>query len=264
MIPAALFTAALTVATFTPRDVAVLEAALNIAVPEFTDPLLVVNETAIPRASLRPLPPLLARELDARNGEHQRIAALTLHRPMTLADPAVMPSWSRKETRVVLTFPAYSLDGSEALVEIGVTRPHEGWLEPIREMIRLRQRTGGRWQLAERESQRLADAPSKRPLRVGGDVRAPVIMQRVEPVTPPEAAKARISGIVIIEVLIDEDGRVTDTRILKDLPFGLGQAAVDAVRQWRFRPGTLYDRPVPVIFDLTVNFRPPSPTAPPR
>ena len=254
---ASLFAAALAVASFTARDAAVVQAALNVAVPEFTEPLLVVNETTIPRAASRPVPPPLAQELDARNGEHRRIESLKLNRPATLVEPEVKPSWSRHETRVVLTLPAYSFDGREALVEIGVTRPHESWLEPIRETILLRQNPGGTWTLAQRRSLKLADGTSKLPLRVGGDVKAPVVIERVEPAYPPEAAKARIAGIVIIEAIIDETGRVTDERVLKDLPFGLGDAAVAAVKQWRFRPGTLNGRPVPVLFNLTVSFHPP-------
>jgi TonB family protein len=44
-------------------------------------------------------------------------------------------------------------------------------------------------------------------------------------------------------------------QVLKPLPFGLDQAAVDAVRRWKFRPGTLNGQPVDVIFNLTVNFK---------
>jgi TonB family protein len=69
------------------------------------------------------------------------------------------------------------------------------------------------------------------------------------------ARKARIAGIVIIEAIIDRNGNVTDARILKPLPMGLDQQALDAVRKWRFQPGTLNGQPVPVIYNLTVNFR---------
>jgi protein TonB len=93
------------------------------------------------------------------------------------------------------------------------------------------------------------------PLRVGGDVKAPVVINRVEPVYPEVARKARISGIVIVECIIDKQGNVTNVQVLKPLPFGLDQAAVDAVRRWKFRPGTLNGQPVDVIFNLTVNFK---------
>src|SRR3954470_3600909 len=93
------------------------------------------------------------------------------------------------------------------------------------------------------------------PLRVGGDVRAPVAIEKVEPVYTEEARKARISGIVIVEAIIGRDGIVKNVSVHKPLPFGLDQAAVDAVKQWKFKPGTLAGKPVDVIFNLTVNFR---------
>lgn len=91
--------------------------------------------------------------------------------------------------------------------------------------------------------------------RVGGDVKAPVVVRRVEPVYSAEARRDRISGIVILEVLIDKAGAVTDAVVLKDLPDGLGSAAMAAVKQWSFQPGTLNGEPVDVIFNLTMNFK---------
>jgi len=93
------------------------------------------------------------------------------------------------------------------------------------------------------------------PLRVGGDVKAPTIITKVEPQYPEVARKARISGIVIVECTINKNGDVTDVHVLKPLPFGLDQAAVEAVRRWKFRPGTLNGQPVDVLFNLTVNFK---------
>ena len=104
-------------------------------------------------------------------------------------------------------------------------------------------------------------SPSQEPLRVGGDVKAPVVIHRVDPVYPEQARKARISGIVILEAIIDETGRVTKATVLKPLPFGLDQAALDAVKQWEFRPGTLNGTAVPVIFNMTVNFKLEAPPA---
>ena len=92
-------------------------------------------------------------------------------------------------------------------------------------------------------------------LRVGGDVKAPVIVSKVEPVYPEEARAARVSGIVILEVVIDKTGSVRDAVVLKPLPFGMDKAAIDAVKQWKFKPGTLNGMPVDVIFNLTVNFK---------
>jgi TonB family protein len=99
--------------------------------------------------------------------------------------------------------------------------------------------------------------------RVGNGVKAPVVVTRAEPMYTEEARRARISGIVIVECHIDATGIVRDAIILKDLPFGLGDAALAAVKQWEFEPGTLDGQPVDVLFNLTVNFKLDAPKPPP-
>jgi protein TonB len=94
-----------------------------------------------------------------------------------------------------------------------------------------------------------------KPVRVGGDVTAPIAISRIEPQYTEIARKARIEGVVIIEAIIDRNGNVTDARVLKPLPMGLSDAAVEAVKRWKFKPGQLNGQPVPVIFNLTVLFR---------
>jgi TonB family protein len=92
--------------------------------------------------------------------------------------------------------------------------------------------------------------------RVGGNVTAPRVVTRVEPVYPAEARRARIAGMVILEMVINEEGEVENARVLKPLPFGLDQTALDAVRQWKFEPGMIEGKPVKVLFNITINFRP--------
>ncbi len=92
------------------------------------------------------------------------------------------------------------------------------------------------------------------PLRVGGDVKAPVVIKRVEPKYTDLARKAHQQGIVIVEAVIDKDGNVDKVRMIKGLPMGLSEAAEEAVRQWKFKPATLNGEAVDVIFNLTVNF----------
>jgi protein TonB len=93
------------------------------------------------------------------------------------------------------------------------------------------------------------------PYPVGGDVKAPVVIVHVNPVYPEEARQERISGIVILETIIDHTGAVRDVKVLKGLPHGLSEAAVNAVKQWVFKPGTINGEAVDVIFNLTINFR---------
>jgi len=99
-----------------------------------------------------------------------------------------------------------------------------------------------------------AAPPSDGPLRVGGDVKAPVVMKRVEPQYNELARHARVQGVVIVEAVIDKNGNVDKVNVLKGLPMGLSDAAIEAVKEWKFRPATLNGQPVDVIFNLTVNF----------
>lgn len=90
-------------------------------------------------------------------------------------------------------------------------------------------------------------------LRVGGTIKTPVKIKDVRPVYPPEAQAARVTGVVILEARIGEEGAVEDARVLRSIPL-LDQAAIDAVMQWRFRPTLLNGKPTAVIMTVTVNF----------
>ena len=59
--------------------------------------------------------------------------------------------------------------------------------------------------------------------------------------------------MVIVEAVIGVDGSITDVKVLRSIPL-LDEAAVEAVRQWKFTPTTLNGVPVPVVMTLTVNF----------
>lgn len=91
-------------------------------------------------------------------------------------------------------------------------------------------------------------------LRVGGEVEAPVRLYSPPPRYPELARRVRVQGTVIVEAIIDASGAVTSTKVLKALPMGLEQAAVEAVSTWRFEPATLNGRPVPVYYHLTIKF----------
>jgi len=93
------------------------------------------------------------------------------------------------------------------------------------------------------------------PLRVGGGVSRPEIIDRVQPQYTEVARKARLQGTVIVEAIIDEQGRVQNVKVLKGLPMGLDKAAVEAVQKWRFKPAMFQGKPVKVYYSLTVNFQ---------
>lgn len=93
------------------------------------------------------------------------------------------------------------------------------------------------------------------PYRVGGGVTRPeLISQGARPVYTETARRARVQGVVIVEAIIDEQGDVTNARVLKSLPMGLDQSAVDAIKTWKFKPATFEGKPVKVYYVLTVNF----------
>jgi TonB family protein len=90
----------------------------------------------------------------------------------------------------------------------------------------------------------------------GVKVMRPEIIHRAAPLVTGEALKhGSLSGTVIVEAIIDRTGQVQGPRVLKGLPFGLSESAVEAVKQWRFKPATLNGRPVKVYYVLTVNFK---------
>lgn len=93
----------------------------------------------------------------------------------------------------------------------------------------------------------------RRPLRVGGPVGPPKKLVHVAPAYPPAALDAGIEGVVIIEVTIDPAGAVSDARVLRSVP-ELDDAALEAVRQWKYSPTLLNGAPVPVIATVTIDF----------
>ena len=95
-------------------------------------------------------------------------------------------------------------------------------------------------------------APVKR-VRVAARVAEANLIHDVAPQYPPDAGRARIEGTVVLMAVIGKDGNVQDVRVESGLPM-LAQAAVDAVKQWRYRPYMLNGEPVEVDSRITINF----------
>src|SRR5499427_10547023 len=91
------------------------------------------------------------------------------------------------------------------------------------------------------------------PIRVGGNVQAARIVNRVQPVYPPLARQTRISGTVRLHAIISKDGSIQQLEVLSGHPL-LQQAALDAVRQWRYQPTLLNGEPVEVDTTIDVIF----------
>ena len=94
---------------------------------------------------------------------------------------------------------------------------------------------------------------SGQPLRVGGNIRPPVKTKHVNPAYPEVAQAGRVQGVVIMEVTIDDQGRVAEARVLRSIPL-LDQAALEAVTQWEFTPTLLNGSAVPILMTVTVQF----------
>ena len=92
------------------------------------------------------------------------------------------------------------------------------------------------------------------PFQVGGNVRPPEKIYFPQPNYTEEARMARIQGIVILQTVIDVHGDVTQAKVLKDLPMGLTESALETVKTWKFKPATRNGKPVPVYFHLQVRF----------
>lgn len=92
------------------------------------------------------------------------------------------------------------------------------------------------------------------PIPVGGKVARPQPISTPKPVYTEMARKARIQGIVIVQLILDKNGRVTNAKALKPLPMGLTEATLDTVREWRYEPATLNGKPVDVYMSITVTF----------
>ena len=101
----------------------------------------------------------------------------------------------------------------------------------------------------------LQQPPPLAPVRVGGTIKPPTKIVDVRPVYPAIAQSARVQGVVIVEATVGIDGSVTEVKILRSIPL-LDNAALDAVRQWKFTPTVMPDtgEAVPVIMTVTVNF----------
>ena len=101
----------------------------------------------------------------------------------------------------------------------------------------------------------LAKMPASPPtrIRVPAGITEANLVYDVAPKYPPEAGRARIEGTVVLWAVIGKDGAVKDVRVESGLAV-LAQAAIEAVKQWRYRPYLLNGEPVEVDSQITINF----------
>jgi len=91
--------------------------------------------------------------------------------------------------------------------------------------------------------------------RVGGGVSQPSVIYKMDPEYSEEARKAKYSGTVLLQLIVDVDGRAKNIKVMKGVGLGLDEKAIEAVQKWKFLPGKKNGTPVPVYATVEVNFR---------
>ncbi len=90
---------------------------------------------------------------------------------------------------------------------------------------------------------------------IGGGVSAPIVLFAPEPEFSEEARKAKAAGNVLVYLQVDAQGRPTHVRVLRGIGLGLDEKALEAVRQYKFKPALENGKPVPVEMNVEVNFQ---------
>ena len=90
----------------------------------------------------------------------------------------------------------------------------------------------------------------------GGGIVWPVPVLQIKPQYTSEAMRAKLQGMVTLEVVVNADGTVGDAKVVRSLDpiFGLDQAAIAAVKAWKFKPGMRAGKPIPVVVTVELSF----------
>ena len=91
--------------------------------------------------------------------------------------------------------------------------------------------------------------------QVGGGVSAPAVASKVDPQYSRQARNANLEGTVVLNLVLQRDGTVRDVKVIQPLGMGLDENAIEAVKQWKFRPGVKDGAPVNVAATVEVTFR---------
>jgi protein TonB len=90
---------------------------------------------------------------------------------------------------------------------------------------------------------------------VGGGVSAPQLVFAPDPEFSDEARRAKYQGVCVVSLIVDAQGNPQRVQVVRHLGMGLDEKAVEAVKQYKFKPATLQGKPVPVEVNIEVNFR---------
>lgn len=112
--------------------------------------------------------------------------------------------------------------------------------------------------IARNRPRTISDRPLGAGIKEVNLLQAPKSIHQVNPAYPEECRRQEIEGLVVLQVSMDKKGNVSNLKVLKKVHPLLDKAALDAIGQWKFEPVLLNGKPVPVIFNMTVNFRLPN------
>jgi len=90
---------------------------------------------------------------------------------------------------------------------------------------------------------------------IRGGVSAPSVLSKVEPEYSEEARQTKWQGTVVLALVIDDQGRPRNFKVVRSPGLGLDQKAIETVEKWCFKPGVKDGKPVPVQATIDVNFR---------
>lgn len=91
--------------------------------------------------------------------------------------------------------------------------------------------------------------------RIGGDVSSPIVLFHVDPQFSEQARAAKFGGVVLVNLTLDICGRPQNVHVLRGVGMGLDESAVNAVKQYMFKPAMEDGKPVPVQLNVEVNFQ---------
>ena len=137
---------------------------------------------------------------------------------------------------------------------VGARRRDPDALEPYKQLAQFYARRVAAMQTPVKEAMeapRSATRDEAGNFRVGGTIQPPRRLDR--PVYPADAQNAGVSGVVVVDILIDGTGAVTDARIVRSIPL-LDASAIEAVHNWHFQPTLVNGQAVPVRMNVSVAF----------
>lgn len=92
-------------------------------------------------------------------------------------------------------------------------------------------------------------------MHIGGGVSAPVLIYDPDPEFSDEARRAKYQGVCVVGLIVDAQGNPQQVKVVRPLGMGLDEKAIEAVRQYKFKPAMYKGHPVPVEINIEVNFR---------